>query len=59
NREAVRLAPKRTDLLRNLGFTLHWAGKTAEALEVFKQAVAIDPADAESKKMIEQLSKRQ
>jgi Tfp pilus assembly protein PilF len=59
NWEAVRLAPKRADLLRNLGLALYWSGKASEALEIFGRAVAIDPGDAESKRMIEQLSGRQ
>jgi hypothetical protein len=58
NREAVRLAPKRADLLRNLGLALYWSGKTAEAREIFGRAVAIDPSDSESKRMIEELSGR-
>lgn len=56
NREAVRLAPNRADVLRNLGLALSWGGKRAEALEAFGRALAIDPGDAESKRMIEQLS---
>ncbi len=53
------MAPWGADLLSNLGITLSLTGKKGEALEVFRQAIALDPSDAESRRMIEQLSVRQ
>ena len=57
NREAVRLAPDRSDLMRNLGLALAWNGRTAEAVEVFRRVLELDPADAEARRMLEQLSR--
>lgn len=56
-REAVRLAPQRADLARNLGVALSWGGRPAEAIEALRRAVALDPSDAQSRGMIEQLSR--
>ncbi len=56
-REAVRLAPRRADLERNLGVALSWSGRPAEAIEALRRAMALDPSDAQSRGMIEQLSR--
>lgn len=43
HRRAVALAPKRADLLNNLGYCLLEQKRSAEAAETFRAALALDP----------------
>lgn len=43
HRKAISLAPRRDDLLNNLGYCLLEQGRKAEAAEVFRQALKVNP----------------
>jgi Tfp pilus assembly protein PilF len=43
--EAMRIAPQRADIRKNLGYTLLKIGETVAARESFHAAMALDPAD--------------
>jgi Tfp pilus assembly protein PilF len=41
--QAVSLAPQQVEIYNNLGISLHYAGRSQEAIGKLKQGVAIDP----------------
>ena len=43
--QAIRLEPDRAEAHYNLGVLLADAGRLAEAIEAFRRAVALDPAN--------------
>lgn len=47
-REALRLAPQSTELLKDLGGVLHLLGRHAEAEKALRLAVTLDPAHVEA-----------
>ena len=42
--QALALSPKDAELYNELGISLHYAGRSAEAVDKLKQGVAIDPS---------------
>ena len=55
-REAIKLCPKQPGLWLHLGKVLERSGKSAEAIDAYKQVLALDSSEDEAKQRLNALS---